>query len=273
MSQKKMREKKIGLAVLAVLVLGVVLFGLVRGMKAPQPVFDSSVQAPAVVAGSADLVAATAPDVPDEGREGESTPPEESESDTDSGRSDGGDSPPGGNSVSPQESRSPGPPLRESSAISEGGAASLPGPASSPNLGKAEPETVVLLDADRLTPADVQAFGALFKVFKAYEPPEMLPSGLGISTTDGRSLAFADFRGGWLVVNFWASWCPPCVEELPAFDRLARKLSGSRVQMVAVSLDSKLDAKVIAAFVREKGLGNVALYFDSTGGLQKTLAM
>ena len=131
----------------------------------------------------------------------------------------------------------------------------------------------MLLDEDRLAPADVQAFGGLFKVFKAYDPPEGLPGGLGVSTTGGRSLAFEDFRGGWLVVNFWASWCPPCVEELPAFDRLARKLSGSRVQMAAVSLDAKLDAKAIETFVREKALGDTALYFDSAGGLQKTLAM
>lgn len=130
---------------------------------------------------------------------------------------------------------------------------------------------VILANADRLTPADIEAFGALFKDFKTYDPPEPLSPTLKIATTGGLALTMGDFRGGWLVVNFWASWCAPCVEELPAFDRLARKLQGSRVQVVAVSLDSMLDSKGVEAFVREKALGETALYVDVSGGAQKSL--
>lgn len=59
------------------------------------------------------------------------------------------------------------------------------------------------------------------------------------------------------VVNFWATWCRPCVTELPAFDRLARSYaSASRpVKVILVSLDSKRDHTTkLDPFVRKRGM-------------------
>lgn len=55
------------------------------------------------------------------------------------------------------------------------------------------------------------------------------------------------------VVNFWATWCKPCVEELPSFDKLARRESGSPVVVILVSLDAPLDLeKKVIPFLRKK---------------------
>jgi len=46
------------------------------------------------------------------------------------------------------------------------------------------------------------------------------------------------WRGKLLVVNFWATWCPPCREEMPGFSRLHRKFSAKNVQFVGIAIDN-----------------------------------
>ncbi len=41
-----------------------------------------------------------------------------------------------------------------------------------------------------------------------------------LSTLDGETLSLSDLRGEWVVINFWATWCPPCVEEMPYLNQL-----------------------------------------------------
>lgn len=48
----------------------------------------------------------------------------------------------------------------------------------------------------------------------------------------------AQWKGKILVLNFWATWCPPCREEMPAFSRLHEKYSANGVQFVGISIDS-----------------------------------
>jgi thiol-disulfide isomerase/thioredoxin len=53
----------------------------------------------------------------------------------------------------------------------------------------------------------------------------------------GGELALADFRGRPLLVNFWATWCPPCVEELPMIEALWRENAVKGAQVVALAID------------------------------------
>jgi thiol-disulfide isomerase/thioredoxin len=48
---------------------------------------------------------------------------------------------------------------------------------------------------------------------------------------------FAQWRGKVLVVNFWATWCPPCIEEMSAFSRLSREWAAKGVQFVGIGVD------------------------------------
>ena len=54
---------------------------------------------------------------------------------------------------------------------------------------------------------------------------------------DGTRLAMADFRGKPLVVNFWATWCAPCIRELPALQRFQRERTGRGWQVIALAVD------------------------------------
>ena len=54
---------------------------------------------------------------------------------------------------------------------------------------------------------------------------------------EGGELLLAPFRQRAWVLNFWATWCPPCVKELPEFDRLHRQHTGQGVQVVGLAVD------------------------------------
>lgn len=61
----------------------------------------------------------------------------------------------------------------------------------------------------------------------------------------------ADWRGRLRVVNFWATWCPPCVTEIPAFVKLQEGLGEQGLQFIGVALD---DPEPVRDFVRERGV-------------------
>jgi thiol-disulfide isomerase/thioredoxin len=68
---------------------------------------------------------------------------------------------------------------------------------------------------------------------------------VGVVTEDGRTVKLAGERGKVVFVNFWATWCPPCIEEMPSMLRLAAELSAAhpgRFEMVAVSGDDSWEA-------------------------------
>jgi thiol-disulfide isomerase/thioredoxin len=79
---------------------------------------------------------------------------------------------------------------------------------------------------------------AAFQI-EAVKRPMPAPSFLG-STPAGKPLNVADARGQVLFVNFWATWCPPCREEMPSMLQLGRELAATypgKFRMVAVSVD------------------------------------
>lgn len=58
-----------------------------------------------------------------------------------------------------------------------------------------------------------------------------------IVTDSGRAVTRSDFGGKVLVLNFWATWCPPCIEEIPSLDAMQKRLAGDGVVVLAVSVD------------------------------------
>ncbi len=58
------------------------------------------------------------------------------------------------------------------------------------------------------------------------------------TTMDGEQVTLADFQGKVVLLNIWATWCPPCREEMPSMQRLAERLEGTDFEIVAVSVDA-----------------------------------
>ena len=105
-------------------------------------------------------------------------------------------------------------------------------------LNHTSPESVGrppgLVSAQTLTPEEAKvAVDAIFA--------------LNLPDLDGRPQPLAQWRGKVLVVNYWASWCKPCVDEMPALSRMNSHYAAWGVQFVGIGLD---DAEKLAAFVR-----------------------
>lgn len=78
---------------------------------------------------------------------------------------------------------------------------------------------------------------------------------------DGNEVGLAALQGQVVLMNFWATWCVPCVTELPALDRLQARLGGPGFRVIAVSGDNE-GREVVAAFIAENGLEKLPILYD-----------
>lgn len=83
----------------------------------------------------------------------------------------------------------------------------------------------------------------------------------------GRETTLAAFRGKVVVLNFWATWCAPCIHEMPSLDRLAERFRGRPFALVALNEDREGAAKA-GPFLAGLKLRNVALYTDPQSRVQ-----
>lgn len=75
-----------------------------------------------------------------------------------------------------------------------------------------------------------------------------------LMTMDKKKISLKDFRGKYVFLNFWATWCGPCIDEMPSMERLHQKFkSRKNFVMLAVSID-KGGAEVVNMFVKENKL-------------------
>lgn len=76
----------------------------------------------------------------------------------------------------------------------------------------------------------------------------------------GKPHHLADFRGRVVVLNFWATWCPPCIDEMPSLERLHDALDDKGIAVLAVSVDERFSD--IEEFVKKYGLTLTVLHDD-----------
>src|SRR5258707_9625974 len=95
--------------------------------------------------------------------------------------------------------------------------------------------------------------------FIAESAPQPAPE-TAFTDADGKPVSFADFKGKPVVVNLWATWCKPCLQEMPSLDRLQAKLD-DKLAIVAVSED-RGGAQRVGPFVAAMGLQKLKIYLD-----------
>lgn len=76
----------------------------------------------------------------------------------------------------------------------------------------------------------------------------------------------SDYKGKVILLNFWATWCPPCKKELPALSEISRDLEGRNFQMIGISVDENPNALV--AFLKSNSLPYTILH-ENAGLLEK----
>lgn len=89
---------------------------------------------------------------------------------------------------------------------------------------------------------------------------------------NGNTLGLADFAGKILVVNFWATWCFPCIREIPTLDRLQGQLGGEDFEVIAMSQDRE-GADVVRKFFTRTKVKNLKIYVDAKGKFAAAFAV
>jgi thiol-disulfide isomerase/thioredoxin len=94
-------------------------------------------------------------------------------------------------------------------------------------------------------------------------PPTPAPE---ISFVDlaGDTVSLAEFAGKFVLVNLWATWCEPCLREMPSLDRMQRHL-GDKITVVAISED-RGSSKTVEPFIDKLGLKSFKTYLDPKSG-------
>lgn len=65
----------------------------------------------------------------------------------------------------------------------------------------------------------------------------MIPDGWSVTSPDGKEVSAGDLRGKVLFINRWATWCPPCMAEMPSIEALYKSLAGANVAFIVVSTE------------------------------------
>ena len=82
-----------------------------------------------------------------------------------------------------------------------------------------------------------------------------------VTSADGSQATLGRFKGKPLLVNLWATWCAPCVEELPTLDRLAASV-GDKAVVLTLSQDIGADSAPVRAFLEQRGWSHVTSWYD-----------
>jgi len=104
--------------------------------------------------------------------------------------------------------------------------------------------------------------------FIVHEAPKPIAA-IRFEDADGQSRSLTDFRGKVVLLNIWATWCVPCRKEMPTLDRLQAKLGGAGFEVVALSIDRRMDA--VRKFFAEVGIQKLAIYLDSSAKATREL--
>ena len=85
----------------------------------------------------------------------------------------------------------------------------------------------------------------------------------------GNPASLAEFAGKIVLVNLWATWCEPCLREMPSLERVQSRL-GDKITVVAISED-RGGSKTVEPFIGKLGLRSVKVYLDPKSGMERAL--
>ena len=115
--------------------------------------------------------------------------------------------------------------------------------------------------------AQADAMGRFQKANAAKPLPE-----IEFVDADDRPKTLSELKGKVVLVNFWATWCAPCVKEMPSLDRLQAAVGKDKLVVLPLSLDGASRAKV-APFYEATQLKNLGIFFDKGRVAMKAFAV
>lgn len=115
------------------------------------------------------------------------------------------------------------------------------------------------------------AFKDQFQQFDKKDKPYIIGD-FTVSHVDGRSVSSAGLSGQYVVLNVWATWCSPCLKELPSLKALSKQLN-NKWSVIAISIDTPNRADMVKSFVQKYDVIGVAGYHDNRMTMQNILSV
>jgi thiol-disulfide isomerase/thioredoxin len=84
---------------------------------------------------------------------------------------------------------------------------------------------------------------------------------VGFSDSDGKALKLNDFRGRYVVINLWATWCGPCINELPSLVKLQAALPQDKITVVPIDLE-RIGVERVSEFLKMHAIEGLPIYVD-----------
>ena len=127
-----------------------------------------------------------------------------------------------------------------------------------------------IYDAVRLRHAEANIQAHFTSVERLREPLDLTTVRVQNLQEDS-ALSLGNYRGQLLVVNLWATWCRPCVSELPTLQLMQDHFGAEQLRVVAVSVDPNKDLPRVQKFIDIHNLAPLARYHDTYGDVQDAL--
>lgn len=83
-----------------------------------------------------------------------------------------------------------------------------------------------------------------------------------LQDTSGNTYSFESFKGKYIYIDFWATWCGPCIQEIPSLKAIEQSYNNKNIAFVSISMDREQDREKWMSFVREEGLSGNQLWLD-----------
>ena len=142
-------------------------------------------------------------------------------------------------------------------------------------FSKAVLYTALCLFANTAAAADIAALESLregdMRKLVFHAAPAPVPEA-EFGHVDGSTHSLEDFRGRWVVLNFWATWCAPCRAEMPTLSALQSALGGERFAVVTLATGRNA-APAIERFFAEAGVANLPLFVDPKNALARPMGV
>jgi thiol-disulfide isomerase/thioredoxin len=107
--------------------------------------------------------------------------------------------------------------------------------------------------------------------FRATEPPRQAPKLIFYDVND-KPHAISEFKGRGVILNFWATWCAPCVKEMPDLDKLNVRLKDKGIDVLALSVDRD-PLNLAKRFYKNNGIKNLTILADKKRKILRRLSI